>query len=112
VIPDGATFLLVDEAVTGDAFYCCGQVIPFPQKEGAFAGLPADSRSAITEMRSLWPSVSHVVIVEPAFWWLSYYSAWFDELKANSRLVLGTDMMKVFALTSVPNSTEDDDSSW
>ena len=63
-IPRGSAFLLIDEGTAGTAFDCCGQVIPFPQKDGVFAGSPADSRTAIAGMHSLRPSASHVVILE------------------------------------------------
>jgi SAM-dependent methyltransferase len=101
VIRPGGRFLLIDGATTDDAFNCCGQVIPFPQKDGVFAGHPINSRSAIAEMQSLWSSASHLVIVEPAFWWRSFYSDWFDYLRGNSRLVLETEMMLVFELNPV-----------
>jgi SAM-dependent methyltransferase len=99
VVPAGTPFLLIDGATSGNVFDVCGQALPFPQQDGVFAGPPADSRNAIAELRACSPSGRHVVITEPAFWWLSYYSEWSEELKANSRLVLETEMMKVFELT-------------
>jgi SAM-dependent methyltransferase len=103
-IPPGSAFLLIDGGAAGAAFHCCGQAIPFPQKDGVFAGNPVDSRHAIAEMHSVWDSASHVVIVEPVFWWLSCYSEWFDNLLANSQTVLDTDIIKVFELTSRTHS--------
>jgi hypothetical protein len=103
VIGHGAAFFLVDDAATGDAFAFCGQPIPFPEKDGAFAGSPADSDSAIADMRSLRSSASHIVIVEPAFWWLGHYPDWFEFLKANSRSVLETKDMRVFELAPLPH---------
>ena len=99
-IPPGSAFLLIDEGTAGNAFDCCGQVIPFPQKDGVFAGSPADSRTAIAGMHSLRPSASHAVILESAFWWMNYYSDWFDELRAISRPVVDTETIKVFEFTS------------
>jgi SAM-dependent methyltransferase len=103
VIEHGATFFLVDEAATGDAFACCGQVIPFPEEDDVFAGSPADSRSAIASMRSHWSSASHLVVVEPAFWWFSHYAGWFEFLQANSRSVLETKDVRVFELVPLPH---------
>jgi SAM-dependent methyltransferase len=98
IIPSGGTFLLIDLATTADAFDCCGRAIPFPQKDGVFSGCPPDSRTAVWEMRPLLSSASHLVVVEPAFWWLSCYLEWFEYVRTNSRLVLETDLMKVFEI--------------
>ena len=99
----GTTFFLVDDAATGDAFASCGQMVPFPQKDGVFSGSPADSNSAIAGMRLLWSSASHLVAVEPAFWWFSHYADWFAFLQANSRSVLETKDMRVFELLPLPH---------
>jgi SAM-dependent methyltransferase len=107
-IPAGAAFLLIDEATAGDAFQCCGHSIPFPQKDGVFAGDPVDSRSAISDMRSLWSSASHAVILEPAFWWLGFYPDWFNYLKSNSTAVIETETMLVFELAAIRDLPEDE----
>jgi cyclopropane fatty-acyl-phospholipid synthase-like methyltransferase len=107
VIPPGRTFLLVDEGKTAHAFDCCGKAIPFPQKDGLFAGCPSDSRLAIEEMRAMSGSASYIVVVEPAFWWLTYYSDWFDYLQANSQLVLATELLKVFEIRDCGRLLED-----
>jgi SAM-dependent methyltransferase len=103
VIPPGGAFLLADEGTTTDALSCCGRPVPFPQKNGTLAGRPLNSQAAVAEMRASWGSAGHFVIVEPAFWWLNLYSDWYDYLRANSQLVLETDLLKVFQLTSLLN---------
>ena len=102
VMPPGSKFLLIDGGTAGTAFDCCGRAIPFPQREGVFAGNPPDSRAALAEMNSLKPAATHVVILESAFWWMSYYSAWFDELMASSTPLIDTDMIKIFRFNSNP----------
>jgi len=98
-LPPGSRFILVDEAAAGNSLDCCGTAIRFPQKDGVFTGPPAEGRSAVAEMSSLLATVTHVVVLEPAFWWLTYYPEWSDYLRANSREVLETDLMRVFEIS-------------
>lgn len=99
VMPPGSRFVLVDGAAAGDAFDSCGTAIPFPQKDGTFAGPPPDGQSAVAEMQHLLATATHVVILEPAFWWLTFYAEWSDFLRANSRAVLETDLMRVLEIS-------------
>jgi hypothetical protein len=94
LIPEDRSFLLVDDETTGDAFADCGRIL-------RFAGRPADSQTAITEMRSLWGPASYVVVVEPAFWWLDFYTDWSAYLHANSQLVVTTGLFKAFEVRAV-----------
>jgi SAM-dependent methyltransferase len=95
VIPPGGAFLLVDDGTVASGFDYCGQTVQF-------AGSPLSSQAAIEEMNSLCGSVSHLVIVEPAFWWLNFYPEWYDYLCSNAQLVLDTDLLKAFEFESPP----------
>jgi SAM-dependent methyltransferase len=99
-IPSGEPFFLVDQGASAGAFDGCGIAIPFLHRDGVFAGIPADSQAVLTEMKAAWPQANYIVVIEPALWWLTFYSEWAEYLRANSQLVLETKMMKVFRKTS------------
>jgi hypothetical protein len=98
VLPPDAAFLLVDGDSTGEGLKACGRPLSFPQPGGAFLGYPPDSQAAIAETQRLWPTVSHVVVVEPVFWWFDTYAVWAAYLRANTRPILETDLLKAFEI--------------
>jgi hypothetical protein len=95
VMPRSARFLLIDDGSTGDLLEVCGVAVPFPQQGGIYAGSPADSASAIAQMRAL--DADYVVMLEQAYWWETCYPEWFAELQRDFSLVLATHTVKVFA---------------
>ena len=102
----GGTFILVDGGTAGDVFSPCGKIIPFPERNGLFSGSPADSLSAIEELQRLESYADFLVVVQPAFWWLSYYSEWHDYIKTNYRTVLRSERLIVFDVRSTSEDSE------
>jgi hypothetical protein len=97
-VPNGASVVLVDEGTSGGAFESCFIVIPFPERDGIFSGSPADSASAIAELRRRQPSAEFLVIVWPAFWWVGFYSEWYEFLVHNFVMLTRTESFIAFDL--------------
>ena len=50
------------------------RAIPFPERDGQYAGPPADGRAALREFTRLREGGARfIVFAWPAFWWLDYY---------------------------------------
>jgi SAM-dependent methyltransferase len=100
LIPRWATFIWVDgeRLGLGDSFGGRRR-IPFPEREGRFAGKPADDETAIRELERLRQAgASFVAIAWPAFWWLDYYAGLHRHLRANFHCTLQNDRLVVFDL--------------
>lgn len=96
MIPPDSAFLLLDEGRAGNAFDDCGEAVAFPQKDGTFAGNPSSSSAAIEEMNELKKRANYLVILESSFWWMNYYSEWFDNLRLASRPLIDNEIIKVY----------------
>ena len=102
VVPAGATFLLVDQALFGSTFSSAGRCIPFPERDGQYWGFPVDDRSAIDELERLRQvGASFVVFTWPAFWWLDHYSDFHRHLRSNFPCVLQDDQLVIFDLRPI-----------
>lgn len=99
VIPEGETFLLVDQAAFGSTFAINRRSIPFPEREGQYWGRPADDRSAIDELERLRRrGAAFIVFTWPAFWWLDFYSGLNDHLCSNFACVWRDERLVIFDL--------------
>ena len=74
-IPPGERFLLLDEGLLGFERELRGRpVIPFPERDGQFMGIPADDQEALVELeRAGGARIGYVAIAWPGFWWLEEY---------------------------------------
>ena len=104
VIPEGATFLLVDEAQLADAWgegqlLPARRAVPFPEREGEYGGPPDDDQAAIRELDRLRDAGAHfAVFAWPAFWWLSHYPGLASRLRTDFETVIENERLVVFDL--------------
>ncbi len=75
VIPTGGSFILVDEGEWGEEPLVGRKAIPFPERNGWYAGRPSDGPEAAAELQRLLDrDPSHVVFSGACTWWLDYYA--------------------------------------
>jgi hypothetical protein len=75
------------------------RAIPFVERNGQYAGPPADDETAVRELERLrQAAASHIAFAWPAFWWLDHYAGLNRHLRANFPCVLENDRIVVFDL--------------
>jgi hypothetical protein len=83
----------VDEVVRGH------RLIPFPERDGVYWGVPEGDEAMISELRRrIDEGIRLVVFAWPAFWWLEEYREFAAYLASHSREVLHNDHIRVFSL--------------
>jgi len=98
-IPRGAAFILVDEAIYGDLLAAGGRPVPFPERDGEYAGPPLDDAGAIREVERLRGlGADFIVFARPAFWWLEYYRGLESYLRRRYRAARANDRLVIFDL--------------
>jgi SAM-dependent methyltransferase len=98
VIPAGEPFILIDEAQTDELLLAGRRWLPFPERNGYYAGLPADDAAARAELeRQEQRGLRWLVVTAPAFWWLDYYAGLGERLQAVHRCVVASERLKIFA---------------
>ena len=104
LVPEGATFILVDDNNLGLSDGIGGRrCLPFLERDGQYWGRPPDDESAIAEFERLRRSgVRFIVFAWPSFWWLKFYSALRRHLRARCRCILKNDRLVVFEAVSRP----------
>ena len=98
-LPEKSCLILVDENQWRYAFSRFFQILPFPEKNGEYWGVPADDEACIAElerMRGL--EADFVVVTWPAFWWLDYYSGLRDYLNSTFNYILNNSRLIIFEL--------------
>ena len=106
VVPEGATFVLVDDQWWGDNWgnseiVAGRRQLPFLERNGEYWGNPSDSSTAIAELERLRASgASHVVFAWPAFWWLDHYAGFAGWLRDNFSCVLDNERVLAFDLAA------------
>lgn len=99
LIPAGECYLLVDDNQWGIELLSGRRAIPFPEKDGFFAGPPADDAMAIREFERLrGAGPAYMVFGWPGFWWLDHYVGLRRHLDARFERVVENDRLIVFAL--------------
>jgi lipopolysaccharide biosynthesis glycosyltransferase len=99
VIAEGESFILVDEATWPGGMLDGRYAIPFLEANGRYAGIPADDSTAIREFERLREAgASYIVFVEPALWWLDYFSEFSRRLRSSCQCVMTTDRVVAFRL--------------
>jgi glycosyltransferase involved in cell wall biosynthesis len=100
VVPEGHAFILVDQDSWG-----CGPVlagrrrIPFLEREGGDWGEPGDDATAIGELQRLREAgANFMIFVQPALWWLEYYTGLHHYLGSHFRCALENDAVVAFDL--------------
>jgi len=100
VIPEGASFIIIDEARFGGSDCVAGRrEFQFPEVNGEYGGLPGNSEEAIQEFKRLYSKgASYLVFAWMAFWWLDHYSDFGQYLKTRFHRILENDRLIVFDL--------------
>jgi glycosyltransferase involved in cell wall biosynthesis len=100
VVPEGSAFILADQDVWASGPRIAGRVrLPFLERDGLYAGPPADDAEAIAELtRRRADGHRFFVVGFPHLWYLDHYdglSAW---LRAHARARLHNDRVAIFEL--------------
>lgn len=100
VIPEGETFLLVDEEGFGSDFARGQNALPFLEREGRYWGAPSDGPSAVGELERMRRErgANYIVFGWPAFWWLDHYWELNTHLRSQYDCVLDNGRLIVFDL--------------
>jgi hypothetical protein len=99
VVPEGALFVLVDKGnelppVPGGRLY-----VPFPERDGAWAGYPASDADAIAELQRLRArGARFVVFPRPMFYWLNAYPGLADYLRARAAVRVDNPRALIYEL--------------
>jgi lipopolysaccharide biosynthesis glycosyltransferase len=97
VIPEGESFILVDEATWPGGVLDGRYAIPFLEANGRYAGIPPDDVTAIREFERLQAASAHfIVFVEPALWWLDYFGDFHRHLRDSCQCLVSSDQMVAF----------------
>jgi LPS sulfotransferase NodH len=104
VIPPGGLFILVDKG-RGLELSDGRRSLPFPERDGEWAGYPANDAAAIEELERLWRAgAKFIVFPAPMFYWLDAFAGFRDYLHANTLCVLSNERALIFEL-SVPHTS-------
>jgi glycosyltransferase involved in cell wall biosynthesis len=100
VIPPKASFLLVDQGRWGTGEGFAGRrSIPFPERDGEFAGTPADEKSVVQELERLRQSgADYIVFGWPYLWWLDHFSGLRHHLRTSYPCIVEDDRVVIFKL--------------
>jgi hypothetical protein len=99
VIPDGTTFILVDNNTFHDETFGDRSPFPFLEREGEYWGLPADDAVAIEELHRLRRlGASHMGFAWTAFWWLDHYVGLTRYLWSHFPCLFQNDRVVIFDL--------------
>jgi hypothetical protein len=104
VIPPATRFILVDEDNWGTGGLLGGRpAFSFPERNGWFAGPPADTAAALAELERLAAAGARfIAFAWQAFWWLEHYAGLREHLRSHFRCVLENDRLVVFELAPHP----------
>ena len=99
-IPEGETFILVDEQGFGRDFARGRRVLPFLERGGVYWGAPSDGATAVRELERLRgeSGASFIAFGWPSFWWLEHYPAFAAHLRARYDCVLENRRLVIFDL--------------
>lgn len=106
LVPDGDSFIMLDENDFGPEMVPDRESLPFLEHDGQYWGSPADDETAIRELeRMRQDGAGFVIILWPAFWWFDYYHGLRDHLYAGYRCVLSNSRLIAFDLCE-PSKTD------
>jgi glycosyltransferase involved in cell wall biosynthesis len=100
-IPDGAEVLVATRGDAGFLAFDGRDGWHFPRhSDGKYAGhYPADSEAAIDHLEELrLQGATHLVLPEPAFWWLDHYEGLREHLDSGYRLIRSDDDVIIYDL--------------
>jgi hypothetical protein len=107
LIPEGETFILVDQAQT-EATVAGRRAVPFVERDGVYWGWPPDDEVAVNELERLRHSgANFLALAWPAFGWLEYYPGFFQYLCQRFPCLCENDSLTLFDLRVKTSRTPD-----
>jgi glycosyltransferase involved in cell wall biosynthesis len=98
VVPSDHAFVLVDEGRFGVTSLDGRTAVPFPERDGRYAGRPDDDISAILEVERLrGTGAGHVAFLWTTFDWFEEYALFAKYVSGRFPLVVDDDNLKLFA---------------
>ena len=98
-VPPQSRLILADEDRFGDVYLPDRTVVPYTERNGAYAGPPADDHAALRELdRQIDLGAAHFAIGWPAFWHFDHYQRLAQRLLEGHRQVLSNDNVMLFEL--------------
>lgn len=99
-VPAGSTYLLADDGKLGPLDPQDRTAVPFPERDGVFAGPPADAAEAVRELERHQEEegAEYLVVAWPAFWWLDHYDELRYHLRSEARSIHEGDDAVLLAL--------------
>jgi SAM-dependent methyltransferase len=105
LIPLSASFILVDQDQLRWDLTLSRCIIPFPEHEDRYWGLPANDQAAIHELERLRSTgVNDIVFAWPAFWWLDFYKEFAQYLRTHFSCSLDNERLMAFDMRQNPRS--------
>jgi SAM-dependent methyltransferase len=99
VIPDNASFVLVDHAVLHDVAFGDRVAIPFLERDGEYWGMPADGAAAIAEVeRQRARGARFIAFYSVGFWCLDRFQDFAAYLRSRFPVVVENERVIVFSL--------------
>jgi len=96
-IPDGSTFILVDDEIWRHNLPKTLNAIPFLERDGQHDGVASCDQSAIAELIRLRDKgAKYLVVARPGLWWLDYYSGFRKFLNDNCHLEVVNSRLRVY----------------
>ena len=99
-IPEGSKYILVNEDEWGEGEPVPKRhAIPFLEKDGQYAGPPADDAVAIKGLERLRNNgAKFLVFWWTSFWWLEHYKELYRRLRAHFPIISKSDRLVIFDL--------------
>jgi glycosyltransferase involved in cell wall biosynthesis len=98
-VPAGASLILVDEAQLGTGSLAGHPVLPFPEREGGYWGLPESDEAAVEELDRLrGRGAGFLAVAWPSFWWLDHYTGFAQTLRDRFPCLVKNDRLILFDL--------------
>jgi SAM-dependent methyltransferase len=102
IVPEGESFILVDDDLFGPRIVGGRLGLPFLEKDGEPWGKPLDDASAIAEVERMRDAGSGLMIIAwPSFWWLDYYADFYRYLRSKFRCVRENECLIAFDLRDI-----------
>lgn len=102
VVPEGATFILVDDGQWPVAEACPNRrLLPFLERDGRWWGPPENDDVALRELeRMRAEGAAYFAYAWPSFWWMEHYARFSQHLRQAFPCVLQNERLVVFKLTA------------
>jgi glycosyltransferase involved in cell wall biosynthesis len=105
VVPEGSTFIFVDDAQLNDGWGKCEPIsgrraLPFLERNGTYWGPPPNDAAAIEELTRQQEDndADFFAVAWPAFWWMDYYPGLRQHLRGSFACVLESERVILFDL--------------